>query len=1161
MKNKNDELVLFQESFDTAKEALPGLWQVESNSDLPHIPAIRYGENCIEFISAGNKYLPVIPEVSDFTLETSFRIKYRSSGSFGVLICFHYDSFTSTGKYIGIHNFRHTSGQVTIEYGTTQANEFFPEKQKSIEIPTDEYDGPLSVKMTVQKTRLTLSFMSRKCSFVIPAGHGSIAFARTHFFGILRLTGLAITGCGAEKRKLILQKTIPLPSCQTHYPIFCDVTLHEQGNCMEGDLTFHGGTPDYPAGEGDYHGMRANILEEPFFKIITADHVDSHILCNDPIVLVPDGLAPAYFFDELHKKMPWPFTRKVRFFKPATDYDLAVGFGSYLENFSQNLALTPAETQFSTAGKIIYSGLGLTDGKTVKTEFLSQEKKKILSLIPKSDPRYDKAIRFAKRNHYFFEDETPAFVIRITSKSAVPASFEILLEDAFFNPVRTLKFRSAEKTVSYGVLSCRCTELTVEKLKKLPIGVWHIRVRSNDPSTAQLEQHCAFEIMGNRKDAPTPQEASGLPFLYNARTETRGLMTDPFDPYIGESVNEGHYVSCSVFLPEAFRKYKIAPTLKAYGRKNFSWISTRTLNDPSWEANLDIIRESDYINFCFDCNSEWHGYATAVGSYKGARFRNFINFLKSLKDPAFDIPALEKAYKNGDGLDLETYTKMAEKYWEEWLDEYNRLAAENIKKLWLKVRKVNPTAMLSMYGPFAIYASACKGPDAVRLLGNSLMSPDHIGFWQFEDYPVACGYPIERGAFMHTAAIMAMKGSRIYPEIYSINKLKRGCPDGAVFYAHPPFGDVSDAYDPTGKLMMRQILNFVYDSAHICDGRISYWTQTGFQTCNFPEIWYTNLMKVWGLIRKNPPLAPLRSIAYVAPGGSKKKNHSPHVYDQNGRMLVRKTSLEDVPYLFEEATAAGVCNGFQLFEEDILTLTKDKVSTLLLPPLKGMKKAIINKIRSLHNDGVNIMTFEDASGLEDLFGIKDTKKSKTISCVTAVGEYCTGMTEYCDDRRCTGRYKNVNAEVLLDAKIPVLTRKKNGNAYAVFFNVPPHFIKENRLHARGSHGKVGISPLISKVCGEVMRSLAPAAVSISQGRLLACHTQNNKLLLIVSNPDQEKDIVTEITINRKDDFIPYFDSQPECNREVMQLKADRDSRTCRVFLPANEFLTMVFPAK
>ena len=132
-----------------------------------------------------------------------------------------------------------------------------------------------------------------------------------------------------------------------------------------------------------------------------------------------------------------------------------------------------------------------------------------------------------------------------------------------------------------------------------------------------------------------------------------------------------------------------------------------------------------------------------------------------------------------------------------------------------------------------------------------------------------------------------------------------------------------------------------------------------------------------------------------------------------------------MPFIYESAARAGVCAGFQLFDECIGKLDAEQVDTLVLPPLKGMSKSVLEKIRELHSEGVNLVACEDVTGLEDLFGVRNTGKLKTISKVTPTGDFCRGMSEYCDDERCRGSYVADGAEVLLAAEIPVLTLKRN----------------------------------------------------------------------------------------------------------------------------------------
>ena len=1149
--------LLFREDFTTQTDGLPGSWIVEQNSDIKNVPAIRSGENCIELLSAGNKYLPILPPIRSFVLRGSFFVNEKSTSTFGLIFCFGYDAESARGEYISISRKDHTN-ILTLEYGFTRLNRYTPEQTKTAEVPEGFFADEINFTLRAGSGKLSLETAGKNISFDIRKdGTGVIALARPHFFGALKLLGLSIEGeVSVAKKTLLNKKSIALVSHQTHYPVYCDVTLSEYGSCMEAELTFHGSVPEYPPGEGNYHAIRADLLRNPFFNVITEEKVLHHILYNDTLTLVPPDLVPSYFFVELNKPCQWPFTRKIRFMKPAEDFDLSVGFESYLHNEAPNQELTPAETIFNLQGEVLYSSLGLTDGSTVKVDFLSQEDKAILARIPESDPRYEKAVRFAKKNHYFIEGESPQFQIELTSAAPLPMQYELLLEDAFFRKVKKVKFKQKSTKISYGVSEFNRVTLTVQKLEDLSCKVWHLRIRSLDPGVAPLEKHCAFEILPTEKDAPAPPLNSGIPFLYNARTEVRGLMTDSFDPYLGESVNEGHYVASTVFLPEAWKKYKMAPVVKAYLRKNFAWISSRTLDDPSFEANESVIRESDYINFNMESNGR-RRYITQLRSYRGENFRLVIDFLKKCSDPFFNIPALEKLCEEGGTLPEEVYNHIAENCWEEYLDQYCIDQEKWMRETLARIRTVNPEALLALYGPFAIYASACKGPDVTKLHGNTTTGPDVVGFWQFEDYPIACGYAIERGSFCLTACVMNMpEGSRIYPEIYSVNRLKRGCPDGAVFYAHPPFGDFSEAPDSEGKTFARRVLNYVYGSAYYKNGKFSYWKERGFQCCNFPEAWFDSLLKIWGFVLDHEPERPLRSFGYVSPNSSLKKTPISFIHNQGGRLVVRRTGTEDGPYLFEEAVEASSGNGFQLMEEEILSLTADQVHTLVLPPLGGMDPEIIAKIRSLHSEGVNLLCFENAGTLEDLFGIRDTGVKRTITRITPTGSFCKNMSEYCDDERCTGTYEATTAEVLLQAEIPVLTRKKNAKGFAVFFNVPPHLIKENRLHARGSHGKNGISPMISKACGEIMRFLEQqgADVWINSGRLLACRTQKGENLVILGNPSEKEALVCELTVRNSREFA----FPAETRYPLTRLRKTKSQCIYRVLIPANESLFILF---
>ena len=1143
---------LFAETFSSERGGLPGGWATEQNSDMPHVPAICCGDHCIELLSAGNKFIPIIPDTGDFHVRFSFSINYDSAEQFGIIVCFRYNMLTRRGQYIRI-SAPYQDSTVTVEYGTTRQNLYTVIKSQSFKADSQALNELLELELTVIGTKVELAFLGKNFRFTAVPGKGKIALARNHFYDVLQVHSFIIEGEAPEAQGEEVSFTVPMPECMTYYPIYCDVNLRDYGNCLDATLTFRGGIPDSKLGEGNYHGIRMDLLERPYLKILTQSDTDKHVIYNDKIVLIPPGIAPKYFYGAIYKKVEWPFQRRVRFIKPEGKFDLAVGFECWYHRPAPNMELNPGETVFDTSGKVLYSGLGFSSGENTKIELLSQPDKEIIKRLPKSDPRYERALKFAQENHYFFEKENPDFTIRLTSWNPIPEKVQIILEDAYFRKIKELSYTKKRRTQKIDLRSYGILELKVERPGGLACGVHHLRMQSLDKTLPPLEDYWAFEIMSRRKDALPAPLLSGMPFLYNARTETRGLMTDAFDPWIGSSVNEGHYVSCSVMLPEAFRKYKMGPTIRAYQRGNFSWISTRTLDNPELEDNLDVVKESTYINVG-DCNE--HMNITWEWSFYGARFQTMIDFLRTLKDPYFDIPKLQALQKAGEIMPREVYIRVAENYWEKWLDFFNDYIADFFRQKLELARTVNPKVQIAQYGPFHIYCSALKGPEAIRLMGNEKVTNDLNAFWQYEDYPSSCGYGLEHGLYHLTSCLMALPGSRIYPEIYTSSKLKQGCPDGAVFYAHPPYGIAKGQRSPN--TLIRQIAGLVYGSGHLMEDGFHYWTKRGFQVCGCPTEWYEVLLKFWPTVLDHQPERPLRSAAYISSPDSRLANGKVILEEKElarGVVIldVRTTSTEEVPLVYETAARAGLCGGFQLFDRNLEKLSASQVDTLVLPPLKGMSPKVLKKIRSLHEEGVNLLCFENVAGLEDVFSVKDTRKFETISAVRGTDQFCPGKIDYCDDERCQGSYQVIDAQVLLQAEIPVLTIKHNKKAAAAFFNVPPQLVRESGLHQR-CYGNNSISPLIEEAIGTLMHRFSDTGITASSGYLFACHTKENKVMVAITNPDDSKPMVTEITLSR----AIVGNAEPAANFEVMMIAENKQQRIYRARIPDGEVLTMQF---
>ncbi|MBR2509931.1 MAG: hypothetical protein IKB71_09320 [Lentisphaeria bacterium] len=1111
---------IFHESFSTETDNIPGGWYVEQNSNLDNVPAIRCGENCIELLSAGNKFLPIIPDVENCTVNFRLSVNFTMTkndvdGGFAFLIFFHYDLKKGQGQAVRIS--RNNSKECMVfEYGTVRRNRFTPSCAVESPVMDEEIlNAPFDGKVVINRNKLHVECAGESADFEIQSGKGKIAIAREHFFDILKLLAFDIESddeLAFNEKKF----TIPLPDEHTYYPIFCDIIMRDYGSCMAVEASFRGGVRDTKLGEGNYSSLRLDMLHSPFVKVITGSKVATHVLYNDEMWMVSHEYNSGFVYKYMYKKHEWPFVRTAVFLKPEEDFNLAIGFKSYNHAPNADLAQSPSETIFDLDGNVLYSGLGLTDGK-IKFEFLSQADKKIISKLPTSDPRYDRAVQFAISNHYFFEDEIPEFKIRLTGKDFLPSDFKIVLEDVFFRFQKELKYTVENSTFTFGLTKCNVVTLNVESVGKLPCGVWHLRADCTDPCF-DLHDYCAFEIMSEDENAPVPAIISNLPYIYNSRTETRGLMTDGFDPWIGKSVNSCHYIACSNFLGPAARKYDMIPTVKAYQREYFLWLSDRCLNAPLLKDNQDLVDQSDYVNMAFELKQ-----SSLLWQYSYCFFvlEKLIEFVKSLNDSNFDIAYLENLLKlqhehsdwkkRGEFIDHKTFAYLTGNYWEEWLDFINDAAAERNRKLIDQLRKTNPKIKFAQYGPAHIYAACLKGPEFVRLLQCGKSDVDYDGFWQYEDYPFSCRYGLERGSYFLASCLLALPGSRIYPEVY-IGGGKGGCTDGAVYYAHPPFG----GGNPSRPSRMFQLaFEYRYATSHFTEDGFKFWEKCGFQACRFNRPWFESLLNVWRIIDEHPPVRPVKGAFYVFSAESVRQARDSQMlvkYPEYNIIDVRNSASEDVPFISAACRRQGQIPGTIIMEETVLKLTEKDLTVLVLPPLKGVSEKVLAHIRKLHASGVALLGNEDVTGLEDLFGVRNTKVRKNISEVIPAEGFISGK-EFCDDERCMGSYEVTDAEILLNSDIPVLTIKDNGSAKAAFFNVAPHMVREDQLILRMTYGKDNISKFMEKAVAEVMKLLAAPSVSVKNGKVIACHTVHDELIVLVYNHDDLKAADIEVSVD------------------------------------------------
>ena len=1148
---------LFRERFDCWQGEVPGSWLVERNSDLT-ASGIRRGLGCFELLSAGNKFVPVIPALHDVRIDLKVSINYSLEKSFGFLLGFCYDLRRRCGAGIQIRC-SEESGLLTIAHGRLAENRFHPlvtQEFPSLDAKLLDRPFPIRLEVTGPLARVSVAGVTADFS-VSPDDVGRIALAREHFFDVMKILSFRIR---AAERLVPVRRTsftVPIAAGATMYPLFCDVSLLDFGDCMEARLAFRGGVAETEPGEGDYHVARADLFNRPFLKVITAKATEEFVLYDAEFVNVVKHLVPAYFYGVLHQRVPWPMRRSVRFMKPCGAFDLAVGFESFCQSTMRSYAQAPAETQFSLKGAVIHSGIGISSGKIV-VSFLSNPEKQFASFLPQSDPRLPQARAFLAANHFFLEGECVNFRIILHGKS-LPLAFEVRLEDAFLRPLRNLGFRQETQDGSLGALSAEKTVLAIEALRRLKPGLYHLRVRGADPTAAPLEDYCAFEVMDRAAGSLPPPILSGLPYLYNSRTETRGLLTDGFEVWQGASQDEPHYLACANYLPAAARRFQIGPTVHAYGREYFCWLGTRCLDKHLVKDNLDLLPQADYVN-CFE-ELEQRNLTWRL-AYTGETLKAFIRFARKSRDPGYDIPALEALLKKGEPLDADTFAYMVEHHWEQWLDAANAAQNQRAAKLLSTIRRRNPRIQYALYGPAHIYAGHYKGPEFIRMLQleNEMLTPGMIGFMQFEDYPFACDYGLERGVYFLTACLLVAPAARIYPEIYTQGSIQ-GCPDGAVHYAHPPFGQRNSNVPVR---MTRQVYEYALGTAFYSNGAVRYWGHCGFQACGFTRPWFEALLEGWRVVQEYPPSKPLRSPVFFSSHASRRA-HESYIAESPYPIIpdVRNTAAEVVPYAYEQWRRCGGTAGALAWLEEAGRLALGDVDFLVLPPLAGVSEKCLDAIRRLHRKGVSLLAFEDVDGLEDLFGVRDAGRDSSVLTVSAVGDFMADFDgerlEHCTEPRCRGHYTADGCTVLLEGMtskgtMPVLTLKRNESAQAALFTVPPQLVRADELHERLGYGRESISRFVDGAVQAVMGMLARPFVSVSDGRLIAYRSTNGADVIIVENPDKSQVKVVDVTIRKE------FDNQPEifpCGRGFVVLGKDEGITRLRVRLPKEECAVIV----
>lgn len=1115
--------VIFQEDFNVFRGNTPANWETLVTSSDDAEVFVRAG-NSFRMISPGNMFMPLTDPICDGRVELTVKaVGFNPKCNYGFNINFRQDIVRRTAQSIRFFN-SPDSGKLLISSGTYADNFFRAVECRSIDVPREALKEDFHIAVEFVGDRVLAFFNEEFVSFTQVGGcSGQISINRLNFFDSLELSKFRILGKEEKQVANRRKYCIPLPTEPVIDPFFCDVELIENGTFFEAVLTLSGGSHLTKAGEGNYHGMRTERLDHPYFKVITRNKTIVYNLFDGFMHLACKEIAPKHLYTVIYQEPEWPFKRSIRFARPQGEFNLAAGAKFLAYTPLIDLAMDDWETLFTPEGKVLFSGS--SPDKHVTASLLSSQAKKIVSKIPKNSTKYTQAVEFAKVNHFFYEGEPLEFTLQLQGMM-LPGKVDITFDNAFLKLLQKLEVIPEEKSERLGVRDIRVRNYRI-KLADQPVGVYHISIKSLD-DTVPFDRFFAFEVMPDNPASPTAAQVSGLPYMYSALTETRGLTTDAFDPFKPVARDFPHYVSGTVFLPWYARQVNLYDTLHLFGRKYFAWLGSRCLDKWHLTENLDIVREADFAHFGVELQT-----GTLEQLYRGRHLMDFVEFAKQSGDYFYDIPRLEKLAEDRPvdaerfrgqeelSLDSDTYRHTVVHHWPEWLEFENRRTAQVIHDKLVELREDNPKLKFACYGPAPIYTGRYKGPEFSRYISLSKLAAEDVGYLQYEDYPELCAYPESRGSFFLGTLAMTLPQIPIAPELYG-DSFPSGCPDGAVFFAHPPYGIGRNNYFYRTR---NRVYEYTYASAFLGDQGFQYWNRFGLQFGSARRERLENFLKAWGNTVEHAPVKPLRSAAYVFSDESWNANQGgdahftakavegndvPMVFEA---AKVRKTAGEMMPFFYETVSNDGLCAGFQMMAKNLKNLLAADCDILVLPPLKGVPDEQQQEIRRLYAEGVTIVCSENPGSLADLFQVKDGGRFIKVSMARGTGEFLPGLVDYTTDPCFGGSFISDGADVLLDGEIPVLYRASNGRGNAYFFNVPPTTATADMLWERHSYGRQVISALMIRAAREIFERDNKVELRASCGRILAAETAKGFAIVHCNNCDEDRSV--ELTFSKR----------------------------------------------
>jgi len=811
-------------------------------------------------------------------------------------------------------------------------------------------------------------------------------------------------------------------------------------------------------------------------------------------------------------KFPWPIERSWVFRSFPTNFTIAAGYEYAMAQpwrFAEN---GPWERIVGMDGQTVYEGGSLRKGLSA-IEIRPTADEKIVARVPEGVTNRTKAVWHAANCGYFSESTVPSFAVAFAMRAddfeLSELKYAAELTTVFGDKVADVVVsRAGKEMVGYDF---RRVTVTLASSGKLPVGVYHLNVDWS-VGLGKARETYVFEVLSETPGAACPPVASGLPKLVSQPTEIKYLESAPLDPW-ADFGGMGHYYAFDERYPYVGLQQGVDRFFPLYGRKWWTCANERNggPQDSDSEAFRDLVRRIAILGGGKGSRAPNDRYAFEIQSfYRGHQLAILRDYVAEKKPPLklLTLENLDRHVAADKPLSKDEVKELFDTCWEDFL-AYARPRVEQRVQGWADyLLGINPKLALASYGPYSVYVSHYKSPYALRYHQIPMEHDPRLrangSFFLLEDYHFSCDYPLTRPAYFVSGYALHCPDSRhLYPEIYY--SAWTHCNDGAVYQAHP--GVKGDA--PLADTHQRRIVyQYCYGTPHLKDGRWDYWRDYGFHARNPEKAAMDEMMYAWGKMLKNKPAKPLKA-PYVVQDLAEIARHGDYWEDEANYLIkgrdyeytqstVNNSAEEDLGYTYEECSFAGYNTPVLTTYADLDGLTRENCEFAVLPPVvKGTPKEVLAKIRAAHARGVNLLCFESAEGLEDLFGVKPVAPRK-LGCVAG---------EVFSHKLAVSRHASDGAEVVLfgaakagaAADIPVLFTHKTATGRTAFFAVPPTMVGRSTMRTNFAWGQETVSKAMRSAERAAFAFLAPTpSVRSERGEVSAVVTEKGDIAVVVN---------------------------------------------------------------